>query len=193
MSRNVRISPDETAEALSKRVLRLHILANSDSVQDQQVKLLVRDAVTAYQSAKMSAAENKAQAKAELMADGANLLTVVEGVLSENGCPYGATLYSGLYAFPDREYGEVSYPAGEYDALRIVLGEGKGQNWWCVMFPPLCILEKPDGKIEYEQFKFDSLLKKMFKRSEGQHESRNKENSDAAGDAAAHSDSAAAG
>lgn len=148
-------------------VLRLHILANSDSAEDQRVKLLVRDALLEYEAQHMSLASDKAAARQALMADGAALLRVAEEALAQNGASYGAQLCIGTFAFPARSYGGATYPAGDYEALRIILGDGAGKNWWCVMFPPLCILELPDGEIDVEGLKLDSLLLKRIKEADG--------------------------
>ncbi len=148
-------------------VFRLHIIANSDSAEDQRVKLLVRDALLEYEAQHMRGATDKETAQKSLMADGEALLQVVEAALQENGFSYGAQLYVGTFSFPERSYSGKIYPAGDYDALRVVLGEGQGKNWWCVMFPPLCILELPNGDIDVEELQMDSLLLKLIKEADG--------------------------
>lgn len=148
-------------------VFRLHIIANSDSAEDQRVKLLVRDALLEYEARHMRGASDREQAKSALMMDGEALLETVEKTLRENGFSYGAQLYVGTFAFPERSYAEKTYPAGNYEALRVVLGDGQGKNWWCVMFPPLCILELPNGEIDVERLKLDSLLLKLIKEADG--------------------------
>lgn len=158
-----------------ENILRFHVIANSDSAADQAAKLAVRDAILAYE-ADMSGCTGSKEAKAALMADGAGLLDTVERTLRERGMVYGAQLMIGVYAFPDKRYGDALYPAGNYEALRVVLGEGQGHNWWCVMFPPLCILELPDGKIDYEELpadfelsglKLNSVLIRLLKKIDG--------------------------
>lgn len=133
-------------------VLRLHILANSDSAEDQRVKLAVRDAVLTM----LPACDSATEAEEYLRAHGRELLALAEQTLRAQGFDYGAQLLLGKCSFPDRTYGKTVYPAGEYEALRIVLGRGEGQNWWCVLFPPLCIvtaeeepLPSPD-ELEFE-------------------------------------------
>lgn len=121
-------------------VLRLHILANSDSEADQALKLRVRDALLPL----FETAASYDDARAFVLDHGAALLNRCEGVLAAAGAPYGAQLLLGVGTFPDRTYGGVRFPAGAYDALQIVLGAGAGHNWWCVLFPPLCIVT-PDG------------------------------------------------
>ncbi len=158
-----------------KDVLRLHVIANSDSAADQKAKLAVRDAILAIE-ADMIGCADESEAKAALLADGGALLEAAEETLRAHGMDYGAQLMLGRYEFPERVYGDAVYPAGEYEALRVVLGEGQGQNWWCVLFPPLCILELPGGKIDYEGldadfelggFKFSSALLKLLKSIDG--------------------------
>ncbi len=119
-------------------VLRLHILANSDSPEDQTVKLRVRDALLPL----FEAASSYDDARAFVLDHGAALLDRCQAILSAAGVPYGAQLLLGLSDFPDRTYGGTLFPAGAYDALQIVLGDGAGHNWWCVLFPPLCIVTR---------------------------------------------------
>ena len=119
---------------------RLHVIANSDSAVDQAVKLEVRDAVLAA-SADIAGCQNAEDAEAYVAAHVQDIEAAANAVLRENGMPYTAHAQIGTFPFPDREYAGVLYPAGDYRALRVVLGEGEGQNWWCVMFPPLCIVD----------------------------------------------------
>lgn len=148
-------------------VLRLHVLAHSDSAFDQAVKLQVRDAILQTGGAHMRAARNGADAAALAMEDAAALLAAARAVLQAQGCTYGVRLCMGTYPFPARRYGESVYPAGDYRALRVVLGDGAGANWWCVLFPPLCILEGEAGEIEYEEdgrIRYKSLLAESLHR-----------------------------
>lgn len=147
--------------------LRLHVIANSDSPQDQAAKLRVRDAILAYEAQGLDTRSQEAL-RTDILADGAGLLSTVEASLQESGMDYGARLSLGTYAFPDRTYLGKRYPAGAYPALRVVLGEGAGQNWWCVLFPPLCILELPGGEIE--EGEMQSLLLNLLKEGKIQHD-----------------------
>lgn len=128
----------DTAPAVAgaEGVLRLHILANSDNRLDQAVKLRVRDALLPL----FEAASSYDDARAFVLGHGAELLTACEAALAAAGAPYGAQLLLGVSDFPDRTYGGAFFPAGAYDALEVVLGAGAGHNWWCVLFPPLCIV-----------------------------------------------------
>ena len=136
-------------------VLRLHVIANSDSAADQWVKLEVRDRLLE----RLPACQSAEQAEAYLLDNGAQILALVEDTLAEYGFQYGAQLMLGTYAFPDRDYGDISYPAGEYNALRILLGDGSGQNWWCVLFPPLCIVTVEQEPLpESDEIEFESSI-----------------------------------
>ncbi|MBQ4648254.1 MAG: stage II sporulation protein R [Clostridia bacterium] len=118
------------------KLIRLHIIANSDSEADQAVKLKIRDEILKAElfgnAETIEAAENLSLAAAESAVELANR------VLEDQGFSYRATLCYGVEHYPTREYGETTLPAGNYKSLRIVLGEGEGQNWWCVLFPPMC-------------------------------------------------------
>ena len=118
-------------------VLRLHILANSDSAEDQRVKLLVRDVLIK----EFAPAGSLQEAEEVLLNDGGGVLETVNRVLKEQGCGYGAQLRLGVMDFPEKQYGDMTYPAGKYEALRVELGNAAGQNWWCVLFPPLCLVD----------------------------------------------------
>ena len=144
-------------------IFRLHIIANSNSAEDQAVKLEVRDAVLEYEAENLDAV-SAAKTREELITHGAELLEIIEGVLRSNGFDYGAQMLVGTFPFPDREYNGVLYPAGDYDAFRVILGDGAGENWWCVMFPPLCILKSDNGKIDTDEtIEFESVFVKLFK------------------------------
>lgn len=128
-------------------VVRLHILANSDSEEDQAVKLLVRDALLQSGEKLFSGLVTKDDAEQAIKEDKENLEAAANRVLKENGFEYTSYIYLTEEYFATREYEEFTLPAGKYLAVRVVLGKGEGHNWWCVMYPPLCIpaaLEKND-------------------------------------------------
>ena len=126
----------------------MHVIANSDSEEDQAVKLKVRDAVLAAGKDLFDGSVSAAEAETVLNSEKQMLQQVAETVLRENGFSYGARVEIGKDFFNTRTYdGKVTLPAGEYEAVRVILGEGAGQNWWCVMFPPLCL---PAAEAETE-------------------------------------------
>ena len=127
------------AKTVREDVVRLHILANSDSEFDQRVKLQVRDALLEKNTIILSDGVNTENAPAYFEMSRDELLECAEAVLKEHNCNYGASVTLKKEYFETRIYGSYTFPAGEYTALKVVLGEGNGKNWWCVMFPPLCI------------------------------------------------------
>lgn len=129
-------------------VLRMHVIANSDTEEDQAVKLQVRDAVLKAGKELFDGSLTAAEAETVLDSEKQMLQQAAETVLRENGFSYGARVEIGKDYFNTRTYdGKVTLPAGEYEAVRVILGEGAGQNWWCVMFPPLCL---PAAEAETE-------------------------------------------
>ena len=123
---------------LAERVVRLHVLANSDGQEDQALKLLVRDRVLARATELLTQAGNRAEAESLLRRELPELEALAARELRANGCDYPVTAELTDTEFPTREYDGFTLPAGEYLALRVVIGEGAGRNWWCVVFPPLC-------------------------------------------------------
>ena len=130
----------ESVEAIRENTVRLHIVATSDSPEDQALKLQVRDAVLARSDELFGDLEDKEEALDAIREKLPAIEEAAEAALRENGCqePVRAGV-TNLY-FDIKRYGDRAIlPAGEYDALQLVIGEGQGHNWWCVMFPPLCV------------------------------------------------------
>lgn len=141
-------------------ILRLHVIANSDSDEDQRVKYLVRDALIQ----RFAPAQSKDEAEQVLLDDGDGVLETVYQVLREQGCDYGAQLRLGVMDFPDRTYGDTVFPAGEYEALRVELGTAEGKNWWCVLFPPLCLVDAGVQDIpDSDKLVFESDIARLIK------------------------------
>lgn len=138
---------DSIGEELSEGIVRLHIIANSDSDIDQGVKIKVRDAVLS----KMAELEGKEEAKDHLE----EFEAIANEVLKENGFSYTASAEYGNFEFPTKYYDNFALPKGNYDAVRIKLGAARGRNWWCVLFPPLCYVDAATEDA-------DELLKETF-------------------------------
>ena len=131
-------------------VFRLHVIANSDSPEDQNLKYIVRDKVLEYInsiSGNQSSKEDVIKLANENIDE---IQKIAENTIQENGYNYSVKLNIGNFAFPTKTYGDISFPAGYYDALKIEIGEAKGQNWWCVMFPPLCFVDVTSGVVPEE-------------------------------------------
>ena len=120
--------------ALSRELVRLHVVAVSDDAREQAVKLEVRDAVLAYLEPRLDGAENSAAARGII----SDSLQGIAEAAAECAGGRGVTVTLARECFPLRRYDSFTLPAGEYDSLRVTLGEGEGRNWWCVVFPPLC-------------------------------------------------------
>lgn len=131
-------------QALSDKVVRLHILANSDSEDDQNLKLHVRDAMLSRAEAILTDAPDRAAAEEALRTALPELQAIAAQEIAERGYDYSVTAELADTTFPTREYDGFTLPAGEYLALRVVIGEGGGRNWWCVVFPPLCTAATTD-------------------------------------------------
>ncbi len=125
--------------AIRDKVVRLHVLANSDSEQDQALKLLVRDAVTEAAAGWLDGADGEGEALALAQAYLPQLQAVAQQTVYENGYTYPVKATVCEMYFDTRQYDEVTMPAGVYDAVRFEIGDGNGKNWWCVIYPPLCI------------------------------------------------------
>ncbi|MDO4540602.1 MAG: stage II sporulation protein R [Syntrophomonadaceae bacterium] len=129
------------------KVLRLHVQANSDSVRDQALKLEVRDAVVEYMREELASAEDLREAEALARAHRDEITACAVRTLAENGCHEPVAVYIGGDNFPEKAYGDLVLPAGRYQAVRVVIGSGQGQNWWCVLFPPLCLLSSSEDGL----------------------------------------------
>ena len=136
---------------LAGEVLRFHVLANSDSTEDQELKLQVRDAVLAYLEAELPQ-EDQDSTDVQKTTDWVRKHTdvirkVSEDTLAEAGFDQTVSAAVTTCYFPDKTYGDVTFPAGNYEALRIELGEAKGHNWWCVLYPNLCFLDTTEAIV----------------------------------------------
>ncbi len=126
-------------ENISDRVFRLHILANSDSEEDQLLKMKVRNRIIEYSQNIFEKAENKLEAQMFTDIYLEEIREIAQKEIYDQGFDYPVSVELTNMYFNTRHYNNVTLPAGNYDALRILIGEGKGRNWWCVMFPPMCL------------------------------------------------------
>ncbi len=148
----------ENAEA--QEYLRVHIRANSNGEADQAVKYLVRDDVVRYLTPVVASCETKAQAMDMVGRELPAIERVAEHVLQENGYGYGARASLKREEFPTRVYEEATLQAGVYDALILELGTGEGDNWWCVVYPPLCFTGG-NGSVVYKS-KIAEIIRTFF-------------------------------
>ena len=135
------------SEDISNSVFRLHVIANSDSDEDQELKYKVRDEVLEYMNKISSDCSSKEEVINLAYEHQDEFKQIAEQVIKDNSYDYSANISIGNFDFPTKDYGDISLPAGNYDALRIEIGEASGQNWWCVMFPPLCFVDVTSGVV----------------------------------------------
>ena len=135
---------------IESSVFRLHVIANSDSKEDQDLKYIVRDNILTY----INEISKNASTKEEVIEIARNNIDTIKQIAQEtvyeNGYNYSVNIKIGNFAFPTKQYGDISFPAGFYDALRVEIGSASGQNWWCVMFPPLCFVDVSSGVVPEE-------------------------------------------
>lgn len=122
-------------------LIRLHVLANSDSVADQQLKLKVRDAIIDYLTPYLEQVATKTAAKQIVLEQKDKLIDIAQQVVIMNGAVYPVEVQIGMFDFPIKSYGSLVLPAGKYEAVRVLVGSAEGSNWWCVLFPPLCFVD----------------------------------------------------
>ncbi len=142
-----------------EKLIRFHVIANSDTDEDQELKLKVRDAVIAYLQPKLENSKSIEESEAIIKSEYDDLENISKDIISENGYNYKVNVGLQYSDFPAKQYSSVVLPAGKYKALKIVIGEGKGKNWWCVMFPPLCFVDDQNGVIDE---KTDKKLKEVL-------------------------------
>lgn len=147
---NTKQYSDNIHEGLKNNLIRFHVIANSDSEQDQELKLKVRDAVLKEMSPLLNESESIEQSKQIILDNKKNIQSIAENIIKSSDKNYSVTVNLEEATFPTKKYGDIVLPAGDYEALRIIIGEGKGKNWWCVMFPPLCFVDITHGTVPEE-------------------------------------------
>ena len=133
---------------LSQAVFRLHVIANSNSKEDQDLKLKVRDNLLNYMNNICSDCKTKAEAMKIANENKQIFQEIAEKTIKENGYNYDVKVNINNFYFPTKSYGDISLPAGYYDALRVEIGKAEGKNWWCVMFPSLCFIDISSGIVD---------------------------------------------
>ena len=135
---------------IAESVFRLHVIANSDSKEDQDLKYKVRDNLISYMNNICNNCNNKEEAINLVTKHKEDFQEIALNTIKDNGYSYDVNISIGNFQFPTKDYGDISLPSGYYDALRVEIGEAKGQNWWCVMFPPLCFVDISSGVVPEE-------------------------------------------
>ena len=135
------IEENKTIDGFKKDIIRFHVRANSDKKEDQDLKLKVRDEILDVMGEKFNKVNSLEESREVIKENIDEMKIIAREVIANNGKDYDVAISLGQDYFPIRKYGNMVFPQGEYETLMIEIGEGKGQNWWCVMFPPLCFID----------------------------------------------------
>lgn len=138
---------EDTPQNQYSGIIRLHVIANSDSEEDQELKLKVRDEII-KKTKSLQESQSIEDSREYLQTHLKDMEETANKVIEENGKSYKAEANLGIRWIPEKTYGDMYFPAGNYEALNLTLGRGEGQNWWCVLFPPLCLIEEDEEAIK---------------------------------------------
>ena len=151
---------------IPKEAIRFRIIANSDNKKDQEAKLIVRDKIEKQITTDLTKSTNREEARKTLKKNINNYENIVSKTLKENNLDTDFSINYGMNYFPEKTYKGVKYESGDYESLVVTLGNGLGKNWWCVLFPPLCLLEGEEKQeteeVEYKFF-VQEMIEKFFK------------------------------
>lgn len=155
--------PVHGEEEIYNSVVRLHVLANSDTEADQSLKLKVRDEVLSLTSPILQDCSTREEAQAELDKIIPDIKARAEKLIAAEGYDYSVDVLLGEEYYPTKEYESCTFPEGEYASLRVIIGEGEGQNWWCCLFPPLCLSAATDKQQNEDAFISVGLTDDQYK------------------------------
>ncbi|ABO49004.1 pro-sigma-E processing factor spoIIR [Desulforamulus reducens MI-1] len=134
----------------ASELIRFHVIANSDSFQDQSLKLHVRDVVVEEMKNKFRNTNSREEAEKIVLNSMDEIKALAHKQIQREGKDYPVKVMMGDFYFPTKSYGSLTLPAGDYHAVRVIIGEGQGKNWWCVLFPPLCFVDSVEDLEENE-------------------------------------------
>ncbi|BBF44528.1 stage II sporulation protein required for processing of pro-sigma-E [Lachnospiraceae bacterium KM106-2] len=153
------LSHADVQEGIAQQIIRFHCLANSDSAEDQKLKLKVKNEVVSYLQKKLDDTKDKQEAEIVIQKELPNIIRIAENKIKKEGYSYKVTANLEQTYFPVKVYGDLTFPSGEYEALRIKIGKAEGRNWWCVMFPSLCVVNETYSVVpEDSKEKLDNVL-----------------------------------
>ncbi len=161
---SARTYASDISSNISDEVFRLHVIANSNSEDDQNLKYIVRDALLLYMNEISVNVTSKTELVKIISSNEMEFLKIAQQTIIDNGYNYSVEISIGNFEFPIKTYGDISLPAGSYDALKVEIGEAIGENWWCVMFPPLCFIDVSTGIVpdESKEVLEDNLSSEEF-------------------------------
>lgn len=142
---------EEIQKDIANKIIRFHVIANSDSEEDQNLKEKVRDEILKFISPKLKESKSKDESRKLLEEYDDEIKNIALNKIKEEGYNYNVSSTFENTMFPVKQYGDLVFPEGEYEAYRVIIGNGEGKNWWCVMFPPLCFVDVTVGEVEKEK------------------------------------------
>lgn len=163
---NLNITKDNKSESNMKTLnydevkdslIRFHVIANSDSDNDQQLKIKVKNKIIDYLYPYLNSSQSLDESRQIIKDKMQEVKKISEEVIKENNYNYNVQVQLSRENFPDKSYGNITLPQGNYEAFRIIIGNGQGKNWWCVMFPPLCFVDESKAQVEYD--KTENIIK----------------------------------
>lgn len=138
---------DKLVEDISSKIIRFHVIANSDSDFDQALKLEVKNAVIEYTKPLLEQSSSIQETRSIIDANSENIIDIAKNIIKKNGCDYTVNMcYENCY-FPAKTYGDITFPPGNYNSFKINIGKSEGRNWWCVLYPPLCFVDAVHGVV----------------------------------------------
>lgn len=167
-------SQKKMQQGIAEHIIRFHVIANSDTKEDQELKLKVKDRVVEAMRPKLKNVSSIEEARKILRDNQTNMEKLADKVMKEEGYSYQSHAELGMTTFPVKRYGDLTFPAGRYEAFRILIGKAEGKNWWCVMFPTLCYVDESyDVITEENKETFKKVLTKQeyesIEKQEGQY------------------------
>lgn len=150
-SNKIQVKSESVQQNIASKIIRFHVIANSDSKSDQALKLKVRDKVLEYIQPKLKKSKSIEESRKIIKENDKQIIDIANKIIKDNGYSYSVKTTLSNENFPIKTYGNITLPQGKYEAYRIIIGEGKGQNWWCVMFPPLCFVDITKGEVSYKE------------------------------------------
>lgn len=138
-------------DEVKNELIRFHVIANSDTQEDQNLKLKIKNKVIDYLYPYLNASQSLEQSRKIIKDKMEEVKKLAEQVIKDNNYSYGVKTELSRENFPEKSYGKITLPQGNYEAFRIIIGSGQGKNWWCVMFPPLCFVDETKAEVEYDK------------------------------------------
>ncbi|AVK49508.1 stage II sporulation protein R [Clostridium sp. MF28] len=138
-------------DEIKDSLIRFHVIANSDNDDDQQLKLKVKNRVIDYLYPYLNSSQSLDESRKIIKDKMEDVKTLAQQVIKDNNYDYDVKVELSRENFPDKSYGNITLPQGNYEAFRIIIGSGQGRNWWCVMFPPLCFVDESKAQVEYDK------------------------------------------